>query len=182
MGALVAVLDTDVLFGRTLRDVLLYAASRYIFQPRWSSETLEELRENLVARNKLPPEGAERLCANLRRAFEEAEVVGFEARLPEVRNHPKDRHVSAAALHAEASMIVTRNLTDFEPPPEGVRVLSPDQFLCLLLQREREKVVDVLRYLETVYKDPPLTLTEVLDTLESDAPVFVANVRRLLGT
>jgi len=108
--------------------------------------------------------------------------VGFEARLPEVRNHPKDRHVSAAALHAEASMIVTRNLTDFEPPPEGVRVLSPDQFLCLLLQREREKVVDVLRYLETVYKDPPLTLTEVLDTLESDAPVFVANVRRLLGT
>ena len=78
-------------------------------------------------------------------------------------------------------MIVTRNLPDFEPPPEGVRVLSPDQFLCLLLQLERENVVGVLRYLETVYKDPPLTLAEVLDTLESDAPVFVANVRRLFG-
>lgn len=100
MLPLVVVLDADVLFGRTLRDVLLYTAAEGLFQPRWSTETLDELRRNLAGKGKLTAEAVEGLLEVLREAFDEAEVVGYEAHLAEVANHPKDRHVAAAAVRA----------------------------------------------------------------------------------
>lgn len=181
MSALVVVLDADVLFGRTLRDMLLYAAAEGLFQPRWSTETLDELRRNLVEKGKLTLEQAEGLLELLREAFDEAEVDGYEAQLEEVSNHPKDRHVAAAALHEEATIIVTKNLPDFTPEPDGVIVESPDEFLTRLLRLDRARLLGVIRFLETYYRQPPLTLEEVLDTLSRDAPQFVTRVRSLLG-
>jgi len=178
---LVVVLDADVLFGRTLRDVLMYAAAEGLFQPRWSTETLDELHRNLVEKGKLTPEQAKGLLEVLREAFDEAEVVGYEARLAEVANHRKDRHVAAAALQAEAAIIVTRNLSDFTPEPEGVLVESPDEFLTRLLRLDQARVLGVIRFLEAYYKQPPLTLAEVLGTLSGDAPQFVMRVHNLLG-
>lgn len=170
-----------MLFGRTLRDVVLYAAAKGLFQPRWSTQTLVELRRNLIEKGKLTPEAAEGLLEVLREAFDEAEVVDYEAQLAEVKNHPKDRHVAAAALHEQAAIIVTKNLSDFMPEPEGVIVESPDEFLTRLLRLDRTRVLKVLRFLEAYYKKPPLTLAEVLNTLSRDAPHFVTRVRSLLA-
>jgi len=129
----------------------------------------------------LTPEQAKGLLEVLREAFDEAEVVGYEARLAEVANHRKDRHVAAAALQAEAAIIVTRNLSDFTPEPEGVLVESPDEFLTRLLRLDQARVLGVIRFLEAYYKQPPLTLAEVLGTLSGDAPQFVMRVHNLLG-
>jgi len=178
---LVVVLDADVLFGRTLRDMLLYAAAEGLFQPRWSTETLDELRRNLVEKGKLTPEQAEGLLEVLREAFDEAEVDGYEAQLAEVSNHPKDRHVAAAALHEKATIIVTKNLPDFTPEPEGVLVESPDEFLTRLLRLDQARVLGVIRFLEGFYERPRLTLEDVLRTLDDDAPLFVSRVRSLLN-
>lgn len=181
MSPLVVVLDADVLFGRTLRDMLLYAAAEGLFQPRWSTETLDELRRNLVEKGKLIPEQAESLLEVLREAFDEAEVDGYEAQLAEVSNHPKDRHVAAAALHEKATIIVTKNLPDFTPEPEGVLVESPDEFLTRLLRLDQARVLGVIRFLEGFYEKPRLTLEAVLRTLDDDAPLFVSRVRSLLN-
>lgn len=161
--------------------MLLYAAAGGLFQPRWSTETLDELRRNLVEKGKLTPEQAGGLLEVLREAFDEAEVGGFEAQLAEVSNHPKDRHVAAAALHEMATIIVTKNLPDFTPEPEGVLVESPDEFLTRLLRLDQARVLGVIWFLESYYRQPPLTLEEVLGTLSSDAPQFVSRLRSLLG-
>ncbi len=161
--------------------MLLYAAAEGLFQPRWSTETLDELRRNLVEKGKLTPEQAEGLLEVLREAFDEAEVDGYEAQLAEVSNHPKDRHVAAAALHEKATIIVTKNLPDFTPEPEGVLVESPDEFLTRLLRLDQARVLGVIRFLEGFYERPRLTLEDVLRTLDDDAPLFVSRVRSLLN-
>lgn len=180
MSPLLVVLDSDVLFGRTLRDVLLYAAAEGLFQPRWSSETLGELRRNLVEKGKLSAVAAEGLLGVLREAFDEAEVVGYEARLVDVTNHPKDRHVAAAALQVGAEIIVTKNVPDFAPAPVGVLVETPDEFLTRLLRLDQARILGVIRFLEKYYRRPPLSLDNVLVTLSSDAPHFVRHVRSLI--
>lgn len=43
----------------------------------------------------------------MRTAFPDARVTGHEPLIPAMTNHPKDRHVLAAAAHADAAVIVT---------------------------------------------------------------------------
>jgi hypothetical protein len=40
------VLDTSVLVPAALRDVLLLAAERRLYDPRWTDDSLDELRRN----------------------------------------------------------------------------------------------------------------------------------------
>ena len=47
--------------------------------------------------------------------FPEAMVSDFEHLEASLQNDPKDRHVLAAAIKAQASTIVTFNLKDFQP-------------------------------------------------------------------
>jgi len=49
-------------------------------------------------------------------------------------NDPKDRHVAAAAVRANAQVIVTSNLKDFQPSSLtewGIEARHPDQFLVV---------------------------------------------------
>jgi hypothetical protein len=49
-----------------------------------------------------------------------------------MKNHPKDRHVLAAAIACRADYLVTFNLKDFAPVPadaHGVAVIGPSTFL-----------------------------------------------------
>lgn len=49
----------------------------------------------------------------MRRFFPEAEVDGYQDLVDQMTNHPKDRHVLAAAVAARADFIVNANLRDF---------------------------------------------------------------------
>jgi len=140
------ILDACVLYPPTLRDTLLRLAEAGLLRPYWSEAILEEVARNLLAENVTPAQ-VQHLLAQMCRAFPEALVVGYEARLAEAHNHPKDRHVVAAALHAGAAVIITDNLRDFRPEdiPEGVECASADDFLLSLLDRSPRTVLDVLR-------------------------------------
>jgi hypothetical protein len=64
----------------------------------------------------------------MRRAFPEAMVENYEHLIDSMTNHPKDRHVLAAAVAAEANLIVTLDTRHF--PPEacdvhGISVRTP---------------------------------------------------------
>jgi PIN domain len=132
-----ALLDTCVLWPSTQRDFLLSLAAEGMYRPIWSARILAEL-EYAEAQKWVEgghaDEGrrrAEHLVFEMRRAFNDAEVVGWEGLegsygLPD----RDDEHVVAASVVGGAGAIVTLNFRDFPPDrlPFGIDVLSPAQF------------------------------------------------------
>lgn len=185
------VLDTSVLFPLTLRDTLLGCAEHGLFSPRWSDEILEELRRNLIRDAKVRQRrsdqevedrerSADRLIFQLRRFFPESIVTDYEAHIPLMSNHSKDRHVLAVAVHSGAGTIVTSNLKHFQPvalDPHRVIAQSPDAFLYSLIRTESQSISRVLRELANDYRSPPLSLDQVLTSLATNAPTFARQMR-----
>ncbi len=172
------VLDADVLYPFSLRDTLLRAAEAGLYQILWSSEILEETRRNLVT--LLGPSVADRLVTLMKDAFPEAEVEGYEPLVSKQKNHPKDRHVAAAAEKASAEWIVTQNLRDFRNLPSGICAQSPDDFLCSLFERDPETLVAVIREQSRALRNPPVSVEQLLDGLQRTVPRFAKNARMRL--
>ena len=130
----IALLDADVLYPIWLCDALLRVAETQVFQVRWSERILEEAARNVKANNpRLDPGVIDRRFRQMRESFEDAMVTGYELLEPVMTNHPKDRHVLAAAIVGRANVIVTKNLSDFPAvalTPYDVDAQHPDIFLC----------------------------------------------------
>lgn len=135
-----AVLDANVLLPFTLRDTLLRIAAEGIFQLRWSDQILDEMDRNLVDMGFMSSEKGARLRRKMVTYFPESGVSNYQSLLSGLHGDPKDRHVVAAALKSRAGVIVTANLRDFVPLPEGLVAMSPDQFLSDLFESEVLKV------------------------------------------
>jgi predicted nucleic acid-binding protein len=173
----IVVLDANVLFPFTLRDTLLRAAAAGFYQLRWSSNILDEMTRNLVSTGTMQGEKASKLRAIMEREFPEAMVSGFEHLVDAMPNDEKDRHVAAAAVKAGAQVIVTSNIKDFAPLPEGVEAQSPDAFLENLFDLNPEAFVDLLQEQAADLVNPPMTLDDLLGRLARVAPSLVAAVR-----
>jgi predicted nucleic acid-binding protein len=171
------VLDANVLFPFTVRDTLLRAAASGLFQVYWSAEILEETTRNLVATGTTTQEQAGRLRAAMVSAFPEAMVVGHEQLIAAMQNDEKDRHVVAAAVKAGAQVIVTSNLRDFRPLPEGIEAQSPDHFLCNVFDLSPDEVLELLEDQAAALKRPARTFEDVLTGLAKTVPRFAATVR-----
>lgn len=177
----VAVLDANVLFPMILRDTLLRVAAAGCFRVHWSARILEEMFRNLLDQDRLTLVQAERLAVCMAAAFPEAEVADWEALEPAMTNDPKDRHVAAAALQAGAQYIVTENVKDFAPLPEGPEAYTPDVFLLDRLQKMPTEVLAALRKQASGYRNPPASINELLEWLEHDLPDFVSAARATLA-
>lgn len=175
-----AVLDANVLFPMILRDTLLRVAAAGCYRAHWSERILDEMARNLVAQHRVTTVQADRLATEMRRAFPDAAVEGWEGLEAEMLNDAKDRHVAAAARQIEAGVIVTANLKDFGRLPADVRAISPDAFLTECLAAEPAKVLAALRKQAAGYRDPPADLDTLLAWLEGDLPGFVPAVRRAI--
>jgi hypothetical protein len=132
-----ALLDTSVLWPSTQRDFLLSLAAESMYRPIWSGAILAELEFHEAAklRRHASAEEAQRraeyLVDQIRQAFDDAEVAGWEGLegsygLPD----PDDEHVVAAAVVGGAGAIVTANLKHFPPDrlPSGLHALSAAEF------------------------------------------------------
>ena len=76
-----------------------------------------------------------------------------------------------------ADLIVTANLKDFVPLPDGLRAIGPDAFLYERFLAMPEAVLGALGRQAAGYRNPPAGRAELLDWLERDVPDFVAAVR-----
>ena len=106
MVAFPAFLDTCVLYPAYLCDTLLRLAEASAYRPLWSADVFAELRRNLIERG-LPPDRVDRRLGQMSRSFPDALITGYESLVDGMTNHPKDRHVLAAAVRANAEVIVT---------------------------------------------------------------------------
>lgn len=175
------VVDACALIPVTLCDTLLRAAAAGFFQIYWSEEILEETRRNLVRQLGLPEDGATRRCEAMRRAFREAMVTGYESYVTVMENHPKDRHVAAAALKVGAQVIVTSNLRDFRRLPEGIEAQSPDDFLCNLFGLAPDRMLAIVKEQAAALRRPPVSFEQVLGGLGTVVPDFAAAVKQHAG-
>src|SRR5438552_3341726 len=111
----VATLDACVLVRSSVRDMLLRCDRADMYRCRWSEEILTEVARHLREEGSQPG-FTERLLQAMRRAIRTAMVEDvYQALAPLMTNHPKDRHVLAAAVFSQSEYIVTDNLRDFPP-------------------------------------------------------------------
>jgi hypothetical protein len=177
----IVVVDANVLFPFTLRDTVLRAAAAGFYQLRWSAEILGEMERNLVSKGTVTPDQAARLRATMERFFPEADVTGYEPLVASMTNHPKDRHVVAAAVKAGAQVIATANLKDFDSLPGGIEAQSPDEFLCNLFDLDPSAFIEMLREQAADLVKPPVTFEGLLERLHRAVPDLVAAVRARLS-
>jgi hypothetical protein len=109
------------------------------------------------------------------------ELTGYEPLIDRMANHPKDRHVLAAAVKCGASVIVTYNKRDFPvdaTEPWGVEIQGPSTFLKHQYNLNPSVVIDKLH---DQARNLGRTLPQQLAVLRSAAPSFVDAVCQDLG-
>lgn len=181
--ALVVVYDANVLYGNTLRDLLIRLAMTGRFQAKWTNRILDEMERNLLAnRPDIPAEKLTRLRSLMNTAVRDCLVEGYEPlveglKLPD----PGDRHVLAAAIKAKAQVIVTSNLRDFPPEhltPWDIEAASPDDFVLDQINVDGRVVWACAQQIADSRVTPPETVDDVLDALEKAGLVeSVASLR-----
>jgi len=144
------ILDACVLVNAALRDTLLRLAEPpcSLYLPRWSKDIIEETKRTLEEKLNLTSAQTAHLFHQLQIHFADAWVEGYDRFISAMANHPKDRHVLAAAVVCGAQTIVTFNLKDFPEDalaPWNVEVQNPDEFLIHQYHLDPNAVFAVIR-------------------------------------
>jgi predicted nucleic acid-binding protein len=127
-----------------LADTLLRLAEPpALFEARWSDEILEEMTRTLELRFGKSAEKARNRESVMREFFPNAMVHNHRRLIDNMPNHPKDRHVLAAAVASRAAYLVTFNLKDFSIPARTnlrTQMIDPSSFLALIYEKNRSEV------------------------------------------
>ena len=115
-------------------------------------------------------------------AIEDSLVEDYEDLIPTLTLPDlDDRHVLAAAIKAEANLILTINLKDFpEQALDAWKMTArhPDDFASELLRSDQNTVLAVLQEMRARRKRPPIGAEDFLAQLERQGlRSFVAAVR-----
>jgi predicted nucleic acid-binding protein len=169
--ALTVIYDARVLYPQTLRSALMYLALSDLFQARWTHEIHDEWIGNLL--EKRPDLTREKLMEVRRlmdKAIPNALIMGYEEIIDTLElPDQNDRHVLAAAIHGNATLIVTNNTRDFPPrmlSPYEIEAISPDTFVSHLIKTNLDQVIKALQQQRTALKNPAMSADEYLDTLQ----------------
>ncbi|VVN94486.1 PIN domain-containing protein [Pseudomonas fluorescens] len=165
-----AVYDACVLYPAPLRDFLMWLALSGCFRAKWSLEIHNEWKRNLLKnRPDLTAEQLDRTSELMDQALPDACVTGYEdliegLTLPDI----DDRHVLAAAIRCNASVIVTFNRKDFPREvlgPFGIEAQHPDQFVDNLFDLDPAAVIAAAQRQRKQLKMPPIDVGTYLDLL-----------------
>lgn len=165
-----AVYDACVLYPAPLRDFLMWLGLSGRFRARWSAQIHDEWKRNLlINRPDLTSAQLDRTSHLMDTAIPAGLVTGHEAlitglSLPDAN----DRHVLAAAIYGNASVIVTFNEKDFpasELTPYGIEAQHPDLFIDNLFDLDQAAVVAAAQKQRAQLKNPPLDVDHYLDVL-----------------
>jgi predicted nucleic acid-binding protein len=178
-------LDANVLVDAQVRDLFCRFAEAELIDVRWSATILDEVRRTLTGRLGLDARKVERLLDLLDRAFPDASVAGFDQlvdglQLPD----PDDRHVLAAAIHAECDVLVTDNRSDFPDDacgPHDLDVLSSDLAIVRLVKDFTDEVKDIVTAQVTALRHPPQSIEEFVHRLADRAAIGAMVLGAALG-
>ena len=166
----IVVYDACVLYPAGLRSALMYIGLAGIVKVRWSDAIHDEwIRNVLEDRKDIPREQLERTRRLMNAAIPESSVVRYEGLIEKLElPDPDDRHVLAAAIHAEAETIVTFNIRDFPKrvlAPYSIETRTSDSFVLRLLNAHPVQVVEALHIDRASKKRHPKSAEEYLESL-----------------
>ncbi|GAB3435812.1 PIN domain-containing protein [Actinophytocola sediminis] len=179
--AFAALLDACVLIPIKLTDILLRLAEANTYRPLWSQDVLDEVERNLP-KVGVTSTNARKRVQQMRDTFPDALVTGYEALIPAMLTDQKDRHVLAAAVRADAAVIVTANLRDFPPAalkPYDIDAVHPDDFLLDQLDLYPAQTNRCVREHVAACRNPAITVDQLLSTLTRTVPRFSAAMARV---
>ena len=184
----VAVCDACAIYSITLADLLTSLGVAGLFYPRWTHIIHDEWMRN-VLEHRQPDSTLTSAKLSARRdamiaAIEDSLVEEFEDLIPTLTlPDADDRHVLAAAIKAEATLIITFNLKDFPPAmlaTYGVAAIHPDEFVTALLNEMPADVVTVLQQMRARRRRPAISAEDFLLLLERQGlKKFAAELPRL---
>jgi len=182
---LVVVYDANVLYPSTLRDVLIRVGLARLVQPKWTEQILDVVFRNLrTNRPDLDPARLDRTRQLMNDAIRDVTVTGYERLIEQVElPDPDDRHVLAAAIHADAQVIITRNLRDFPAralDSWGVEARHPDDLLTEFHEAYPDALDGIVTAIARVWHNDA-TAADVLDRLAIDTPGTADLVRQSLA-
>jgi len=181
-GDRTVLLDACVLVPMPLADTLLrLAAGPRLYLPKWSDQIMVEVTRTLQETFGLSPQKAKYRESEIRRHFPEAWIEGYEDLIPAMTNHPKDRHVLAAAARAGVKVIVTYNLKDFPSSslaPYAITAQGPSVFLKHLYDMAPSAVRQTLETQAAAISQP---MSHLLSRLRVNAPAFVAMIEKTMN-
>ena len=172
------VLDTNVIYPITIRDLMLWFAHYDLFTVKWSKHIFDEWEDVMKRKGVDEREIAKRISI-ADRAFPDARVNNYEPLIDGLDlPDSKDRHVLAAAIKTNASVIVTHNIKDF--PEEylasfGLSAKSADDFLTDIIDLNHEVALAAFKEMVFHRRNPEKDEFEVLDELRSNGLVDTAN-------
>ncbi len=171
MANFTVIYDANVLYPASLRSILIYLGMTGMFRACWTMEIHEEWIRNLLKkRDDLSRVQLEAQRNLMIQVIPDSLVTGYESitktlELPD----PDDRHVLAAAIRANAEVIVTNNLKDF---PDDVldkyncHAEHPDEFISNLLNLNHAKTITTFKEDRNHYLNPPYSVKEYLTLLK----------------
>ncbi len=160
-----AFFDANVFFGARLRSLIVELAQSGQFRARWSEDIHREWM-GAVARKRpdIEPAALARVKAEMNAAIPGCVTRGYEdlvetLTLPD----PADRHVVAAAIVAQASVIVTFNEADFPAEvlaPFGMHTRHPDEFILDVESLDSALFLEAVSFDIGHYRNPPVSLAD----------------------
>jgi predicted nucleic acid-binding protein len=142
-----------------------------LFRAKWSATIHEEWMRNVLKnRPDLKREQLERTRHLMDVHVRDGLVIGYEPWIDKIDlPDPNDRHVLAAAIQAEANIILTFNLKDFPEhflQPYNIVAKHPDNFITSLINIAPRDVQTVVKRHRASLKNPPKSVNEYLAIIE----------------
>jgi hypothetical protein len=178
------VLDANVLYPAPLRDVLVQMSLEGVYRARWTDQIHDEWIRNVHQNQGISRDILERVRQKMNDAIPDCLITGYEPLIPSLKlPDPDDRHVLAAAIKENCSVIVTMNLKDF-PEQElvekfGIEPQHPDDFLMYQSDLAQEKTIGAMKAIRSRLRKPPKTAEEFIDTMQwLRLPQFAERLRK----
>ena len=150
-----------------------------------ADDLLDELVRVWVRNGARSERSARKIAQQIGATFRMQRVSADEYRhlVDQMPGKDLDDHIHSAAAVAKApSTLLTANTKDFPVQPlrrKGVAVCHPDDYFVDLLEQEPAAVMEVLTAMFAARSRPPMSLPNVLGTLErSGLTKFVAAASR----
>ena len=172
-------LDACVLYPAPLRDLLIELATKGMFRGRGTDRIHDEWIRNLLKnRPDLKKNQLERTRKLMNERTLDCLVHDYEDLMKSISlPDQQDVHVLAAAIKAQAQIIVTYNIKDF--PIEilkkfEIEAQHPDTFLRHQLDLKLSVFLSSVKNIRERLKKPPLSASQYLSILFSHLPQTVS--------